>query len=158
MSSHSSATVLLLALGLAGGLAACSPQVSQHGYTIDEAAVQRIVPGITPREEVARLLGSPSTLATFEDNRWYYVTQKQEQLSFYQSEITEQSVLTIAFDDRGIVQDVSKVTMDEAMKIDPNANVTPTLGNELTVIEQLIGNVGRFGDPVAGQLGGGSGN
>lgn len=155
MPSQSSATVLLLAL--AGGLAACSPQVSQHGYTVDEAAVQRIVPGITPREEVARLLGSPSTLATFEDNRWYYVTQKQERLSFYQSEITEQSVLTIAFDDRGIVQDVRQVTMDEAMKIDPNSNVTPTLGNELTVIEQLIGNVGRFGDPVAGQLGGSSG-
>lgn len=154
MPSQSSATVLLLALGLA----ACSPQVSQHGYTVDEAAVQRIVPGITPREEVARLLGSPSTLATFEDNRWYYVTQKQERLSFYQSEITEQSVLTIAFDDRGIVQDVRQVSMDEAMKIDPNANVTPTLGNELTVFEQLIGNVGRFGDPVAGQLGGGGGN
>lgn len=154
MPSQPSATVLLLALGLTGGLAACSPQVSQHGYTVDEAAVQRIVPGITPREEVARLLGSPSTLATFEDDRWYYVTQRLEQLSFYQSEITEQSVLTIAFDGRGIVQDVSHVTMDEAIEVDPNANVTPTLGNELTVFEQLIGNVGRFGDPVAGKIGG----
>ena len=60
MPSKPSATLLVLALGLA----ACSPQVSQHGYTVDEAAVQRIVPGVTPREEVARLLGSPSTLAT----------------------------------------------------------------------------------------------
>ena len=154
MSLKSSTTIPLLAFGLAAGLAACSPQVMQHGYTVDEAAVQRIVPGVTPREEVARLLGSPSTLATFEDSRWYYVTQRLEQLSFYQSEITEQSVLTIAFDDRGIVQDVSHVSMDEAMEIDPDSDVTPSLGNEMTIFEQLIGNVGRFGDPVAGQLGG----
>lgn len=140
---------LALALTLGLGLAACSPQVSQHGHTIDAARLALVTPGQTSREEVARLLGSPSALATFEDDRWYYVTQRRERLSFYQSEITEQEVVTVSFDERGLVEAVDRHGMDEAVAIRPNADSTRTLGNELTIVEQLIGNIGRFGDPQA---------
>lgn len=136
--------------GLAvGGLAGCAPQVVQHGHTIDPDSVARITPGVTSREEVARLLGSPSALATFEDGRWYYVTQRRENRSFFQSDITEQEVLTVSFDDRGIVQAIDRHGLDQAMTIDPESDSTQTLGNELSVVEQLIGNIGRFGDPAS---------
>jgi outer membrane protein assembly factor BamE (lipoprotein component of BamABCDE complex) len=153
MRLKSSAAVVVLAVGLGLGLAACAPQVVQHGHTIDPAAVARITPGVTSREEVARLMGSPSALATFEDSRWYYVTQRRENRSFFQSNITEQEVVTISFDDRGIVSDVRRHGMDQALAVQPDPDSTRTLGNELTIIEQLVGNIGRFGDapPVAGQ-------
>lgn len=141
--------VLFLAAGLVGGLAACSPQVIQHGHTIDPESLARITPGVTSREEVARLMGSPSALATFEDDRWYYVTQRRENHSFFQSDITEQEVVTITFDARGIVSELDQHGMDQAMAIEPDPDSTQTLGNEMTVVEQLIGNVGRFGDPAA---------
>jgi outer membrane protein assembly factor BamE (lipoprotein component of BamABCDE complex) len=149
MRVKSSAAVLLLAIGLAGGLAACAPQVVQHGHNLDPVSLARITPGVTSREEVARLMGSPSALATFEDGRWYYVTQRRENRSFFQSNITEQEVVTISFDDRGIVQSVNQHGMDQAMAIQPESDITRTLGNELTVVEQLVGNIGRFGDPAA---------
>jgi len=145
MTMKSSAAAVLVMLALAG----CAPQVTQHGHTIDPESLSRITPGVTSREEVVRLLGSPSALATFEDGRWYYVTQRRESRSFYQSEITDQDVVTIAFDDRGIVQDVSQHGKDQAMAVEPNSDSTRTLGNEMTVFEQLIGNIGRFGDPAA---------
>jgi outer membrane protein assembly factor BamE (lipoprotein component of BamABCDE complex) len=141
--------VVLMAIGLGLGVAACAPQVVQHGHTIDPANLARITPGVTSREEVARLMGSPSALATFEDDRWYYVTQRRESHSFFQSTITEQEVVTISFDDRGIVQDVDQHGIDQAMAIEPEREITRTLGNELTVVEQLVGNIGRFGDPAA---------
>ena len=149
MGLKSSAAVLLLAGVLAGGLAACSPQVVQHGHTIDPEALARITPGVTSREQVARLMGSPSALATFEDGRWYYVTQRRENRSFFQSNITEQEVVTISFDDRGIVSDLRKHGIDQAMAVEPDPDSTRTLGNELTIVEQLVGNIGRFGDPAA---------
>jgi outer membrane protein assembly factor BamE (lipoprotein component of BamABCDE complex) len=143
----SSAAVLVVAIGLA----ACSPQVVQHGHTIDPEALARITPGVTSREEVARLMGTPSALATFEDDRWYYVTQRRENRSFFQSNITEQEVITISFDDRGIVSDLNRHGMDQAMAVEPDPDSTQTLGNEMTIMEQLIGNIGRFGDtPAAG--------
>lgn len=145
MAMKSSAAAVILTLGLAG----CAAQVSQHGHTIDPASVARITPGVTSREEVARLLGSPSALATFEDGRWYYVTQRRETRSFFQSRITDQEVVTVSFDDRGIVQGIDRHGMDQAMAIDPDPDSTRTLGNELTIVEQLIGNIGRFGDPAS---------
>ena len=149
MGLKSRAGVVLMAIGLGLGVAACAPQVVQHGHTIDPASLARVTPGVTSREEVARLMGSPSALATFEDGRWYYVTQRRESHSFFQSTITEQEVVTITFDDRGIVQSVDQHGMDQAMAIQPEADSTRTLGNELTVMEQLVGNIGRFGDPAA---------
>lgn len=142
MTMKSSAAVLLVMLALAG----CSPQVVQHGHTIDAESLARITPGVTPREEVARLLGSPSALATFEDDRWYYVTQRRENRSFYQSQITEQDVVIIAFDDRGIVENVTRRSKEQAVAVQPSSDSTRTLGNEMTIVEQLIGNIGRFGD------------
>jgi outer membrane protein assembly factor BamE (lipoprotein component of BamABCDE complex) len=149
MRMKSSAAAVIVSLGLAvAGLAACSPQVSQHGHTIDAESVARITPGVTSREEVARLLGSPSTLATFEDDRWYYVTQRRESRSFFENRITEQDVITVSFDQRGIVQNIERHGMDQAMAVEPEPDSTQTLGNELSVVEQLIGNIGRFGDPA----------
>jgi len=148
MTTKSSAAVLLLSLGLL----ACSPQVVQHGHTIEPANLARISPGQTSREEVARLLGSPSTIATFDEERWYYVSQRREIRSFYQNDITNQDVVTIVFDDRGVVTEVAQLDLDQAVDVEPSKDVTRTLGNELTIVEQLLGNIGRFGDPSSGGL------
>ena len=149
MALKSSVGSVLLGIGMAVMLAACAPQVVQHGHTIDPEALARITPGVTSREEVARLMGTPSALATFEDGRWYYVTQRRENRSFFQSSITEQEVVTVSFDDRGIVSNLERHGMDQAMAIQPDPDSTRTLGNELTIMEQLVGNIGRFGDPAA---------
>jgi len=123
---------------------ACSPMVDQHGHRFTERDLERIEPGVSSREEVARILGSPSTLATFEDDRWYYITQRTERMSFYQKELTDQDVVTIEFDDRGVVERVDRHGLEQAMAITPSSDETRTLGNELSLVEQLIGNIGRF--------------
>lgn len=149
MVMKSSAAALLVIAALMG----CAPQVTQHGHTIDPEGLASITPGVTSRQQVVRLLGSPSALATFEDDKWYYVTQRRESLSFYQTEITEQDVVTIAFDDRGIVSEIERHGKDQALAVDPDPDSTRTLGNEMTIVEQLIGNIGRFGDPASGGAG-----
>ncbi len=131
-----------LALGLLVG--ACVPTVQQHGQRIDPEAVARIRPGVTSREEVFRLMGSPSATATFDERRWYYVTQTVEKKSFYQKELTDQRVLIVVFDEGGIVQQVEERGLEQARAIEPVDDATPTMGNELSLFEQLIGNIGRF--------------
>ena len=127
-------------------VAACSPTVKQHGHRIDDELLARITPGETSKEQVARILGSPSSLATFEDLRWYYITQRSERMSFYQSEIIEQDVVVISFDERGIVTRVGNHDLADAQSVAPSDEKTRTLGKELSLFEQLIGNIGRFSD------------
>jgi outer membrane protein assembly factor BamE (lipoprotein component of BamABCDE complex) len=84
----------------------CSPTIATHGHALDEAAIARIEPGRTSRQEVLQLLGSPSSLASFDDDAWYYVSQRTENVSFYQEDLVEQDVIAITFDDRDLVDDI----------------------------------------------------
>lgn len=134
----------LLAVALILAAAGCTPTVSNHGHRLDPDLLAQITPGVTSREQVARTLGSPSSMATFNDRSWYYVSQRSERLSFYQSDVTEQDVVRIDFDANGIVTHVQRHGLEQAQAITPDPNKTRTLGNELTVVQQFIGNVGRF--------------
>lgn len=137
----------VLGLLAALGLLACTPQVSNHGYRLDEAALARVEPGRTSREQVLQLLGSPSSLTTFGNEIWYYVSQRSERMSFYQDKVVDRNVVTIAFDDRGVVDQIDRHGLERGMEVSLVDRETPTAGNDLNVFEQFIGNIGRFNAP-----------
>ncbi len=125
-------------------ISACSPSVATHGYRLDEATVAQIEPGRSTRQQVMQALGSPSSTATFDDDAWYYVSQRTEKASFYQEDIVEQEVVRITFDDRDVVASVDRHGLEQTAAIDPVDRVTPTAGAEPSILKQLIGNIGRF--------------
>jgi outer membrane protein assembly factor BamE (lipoprotein component of BamABCDE complex) len=135
---------LVLALATAALLTACTAVVEQHGQRLDPDLLAAIRPGVSSKEEVARLLGSPSAIGTFDDRTWYYVTQRVEKHSFFQNRLAEQRVVAIRFDDRGIVQAIDERGLEEARAVRPAPDKTPTRGSELTIVQQLLGNIGRF--------------
>lgn len=146
-----SCLAITLALGLT--LGACTPTIDTHGHKVDPDVLSQIEPGVTSREQVLRMLGSPSSMSTFNDSVWYYISQRTERMSFYQSEITDQDVVAIAFDRRGLVASVDQHGLDEARAIDPAPERTKTLGNELSILQQFLGNVGRFNSDQGSGLG-----
>ena len=131
-------------------LIGCVPQVSNHGYRLDEAAFAQIEPGRTTRDQVLQLLGSPSALTTFDGSVWYYVSQRSERLSFYQDNVVNQDVVTITFDDLGTVASIDRHGLERAHEVSFVQRETPTSGSELTAFEQFIGNIGRFNPPADG--------
>ena len=129
---------------LAPLLAACAPEISNHGYYLDETALAQLEPGRTTQDGTLQLLGSPSAIAIFDDNVWYYVSQRRERMSFYQEQVVDQKVVTVIFDDQGVVRDVARQDLDDAFEVSLVDRETPTSGNELSMFEQFIGNIGRF--------------
>jgi len=125
-------------------MAACTPVVSTHGHALDPPKLAQITPGVTSREEVLRILGSPSTTDTFDQQNWYYISQRDEVMSFYKADVTQQDVTRISFDGNGIVSDIHSHGLELAQAIEPDPNKTRTLGNELTIVQQFLGNIGRF--------------
>lgn len=138
----------LSALGLS--LAACEPTVNLHGARYAETNVARIEPGVSTRDDVVKLLGTPSTLATFDDRTWYYVSQRTEQLTFYQSELTAQEVLAVHFAPDGTVDKVERTDFAAATSVEPIEKTTPTYGTEQSLIADLFGNIGKF-NPAPGR-------
>ena len=134
---------VIAALGMAG----CTTSISTHGHRLDAAALAQIEPGQSSQGDVIQLLGSPSSLATFDDHTWYYISQRTERHSFYHSSIVAQDVVAIVFDDQGTVNQVNRHDLNGAMDVDLVGRETPTSGNEMSVLEQFLGNIGRF-NPV----------
>ena len=131
-------------LAVAAALGACAPMVDTRGNLPPPEAIAGIQPGVTTRTQVTQLLGSPSSVGTFNDRTWYYIGRKTETLAFLSPELTDQQVLVVRFDDAGVVQDLEKRGMESAREVAMNDRETPTAGHSLGFFEQLFGNIGRF--------------
>jgi outer membrane protein assembly factor BamE (lipoprotein component of BamABCDE complex) len=132
---------------LALALGACEQSVQVRGNIPDAEVISKIDPGTHSRVDVASLLGSPSTVSTFEDSKWYYIGQKTTQFAFFEPEVLERKVVVISFNDAGYVVDTRTYGLEDGKIIDPVGRITPTEGRELSVIQQLLGNLGRFTSP-----------
>ena len=49
----------------------------------------------------------------------------------------------IAFDETGVVAEITSLSLAEARAIELADEETPTRGRELSLLEQLFGNIGR---------------
>jgi outer membrane protein assembly factor BamE (lipoprotein component of BamABCDE complex) len=131
-------------LAVAATAAACSPRIDQRGNKPDEEQVVQINPGVDDKNRVAELIGTPSTISTFDDRTWYYISKRTETTAFFDPDVTDQEVLAINFDESGVVQNMRVYGQEDGRTIAYVDRTTPTEGNELTLIQQLLGNLGRF--------------
>jgi outer membrane protein assembly factor BamE (lipoprotein component of BamABCDE complex) len=142
---------VLTALAVSMTLAACTGRLDTRGNLADPEVVGQITPGQSTRGTVQDLLGSPTTVATFNDRTWYYIGRKTEKLAFFKPDVLEQEVVAVRFDPNGVVENVKVYGAEDAREIKLVDRTTPTAGKELTVLQQLLGNVGRFNsEPGAG--------
>ena len=133
------------ALLVCGGvMVGCAPRTAVHGNMPEIDRIQLLKPGETTKNQVQQFLGSPSSMNMFGDETWVYVGETTETLAFFESDITERSVVIVTFDKKGVVSDVNAHGMDQARKIEPVERITPTVGKKLTVIDQLVGNLNRY--------------
>jgi outer membrane protein assembly factor BamE (lipoprotein component of BamABCDE complex) len=138
-----------LAAALAGGilsaaLAACVPSVDQRGNLPEPEKIAQIQPGTTTRDQVVKVLGTPSSTGVFDDKSWYYISRKTKQVAFLDPDVLDQQVYVVNFDGRGVVQSVDHKDLKDGRDIAPAPGATPAPGRELTFLEQVLGNIGRF--------------
>jgi outer membrane protein assembly factor BamE (lipoprotein component of BamABCDE complex) len=146
-------------LGILVAIAGCNQPVDQRGNLPTEAQLKEIKPGVTDKATVTRVLGSPSSIAAFDGDTWYYISQKTKEIAFFKPELVDQEVMVISFDKEGVVREVRHRGLEDRVAVAPNPNATPAAGREFTFFEQLIGNFGRFsGSGPTGATGGGSGH
>ena len=126
----------------------CETSLQVRGNMPDPDLIAEILPGVDDRNEVVDKLGSPSSVSTFVDDKWYYIGQKTEQFAFLEPTVLERSILVVSFDNRGTVDNTVLYTLEDGQVISPVGRVTPTEGKELSILQQLFGNIGRFPTPT----------
>ena len=134
-------------------LQGCDSIIDYRGFAPPPGSVEKLAAGTQSREDVIRLIGTPTAVATFNPNVWYYITQTQDTYAFFKPSITEQKVMQLNFDDAGRLKAIKNYDMKDADDITMVSRVTPTAGKELTILEQLMGNVGKFSGPRQSSVG-----
>jgi outer membrane protein assembly factor BamE (lipoprotein component of BamABCDE complex) len=138
-------------------IAGCAPMVEQRGNLPTPEKLAEIQPGVTSKDEVIKILGSPSSVSIFNDKSWYYISRRTGQTAFFEPDVLDQQVYIVSFDDQGVVKTVDHKGVQDARAIDPVPRATPAPGRELTFLEQVIGNVGKFNNAGSSKSSSGSG-
>src|ERR1700720_3119324 len=128
--------IVPLAAAAVIALAGCAISVDQRGKLPDPDRIAEGPPGKTSKDQVVKILGSPSSASTFDDNVWYYISRKTKQVAFFSPTVLDQQVYIVDFDDIGVVKDLGHKTLADGENISPAAGATPAPGRELSFLEQ----------------------
>jgi len=132
---------VLAILSVAAAASACTPIVRRHGYVAEETPLSAIQPEVDTKSSVLENFGNPSTTGVFEKETWYYITNVRQQLGYLQPEASARSIVAVRFDDSGTVSEVETFDLSDSRQVNLVGRTTPTRGRELTILEQLLGNV-----------------
>jgi outer membrane protein assembly factor BamE (lipoprotein component of BamABCDE complex) len=124
---------------------ACAPITSYSGFqAIDADPAKDVKVGGDTKSTVRAKLGSPSATSTFDPNVWFYMNQVKERVAFQRPKVVSRHVTAIVFDkDSEQVTGVNNYTLKDGRVIAYNEHETPTRGRELSILEQVLGTVGR---------------
>ena len=138
----------------------CFTTSTSRGYNLERLteSKSKIKPGKTTKSEIFRLLGSSSTASSFGDKTWYYISSKTESVAFFEPKIVDHKILAITFDNNDLVRFSHEYDRNDVAKVNFSDDVTPTEGHNITIIQQLLGNVGRFNSEGGERIPGGHGD
>ena len=133
--------VLLLASG-------CSTEkanewfVTHNGNMPTNERISRIEVGDS-KEEVRQILGSPSSVVSFDKNTWIYMSSDVRRIAFFAPEEIDRDVLTVKFNDNDEVQEISRLSKNDGEQINVNPDETEALGQEPGFFQKYFGGVGQ---------------
>lgn len=148
-----------LAVISTAGLTGCTTgEVLNQGYVVDQTALD-LTPVGSSREQVLLSLGTPSTTATFDNEVFYYVSQRRTRgAMFMKPKLVDQSVLAVYFDEQGAVKQIANYTLKDGKVFDMISRTTPTGGLDKSFLAQVLSGVGdptSAGNSVARSIVGG---
>jgi outer membrane protein assembly factor BamE (lipoprotein component of BamABCDE complex) len=121
-----------------------------QGYVIDQQQIDQVPVG-SSREQVLLALGTPSTTATFDNEVFYYISQKRVRtVAFQRPHLVDQRVLAVYFGDDGRVTRIANYGMQDGKVFDFITRTTPTGGKDRNFLGQLLAGVGKVPSNIFG--------
>lgn len=126
----------------------CTGIVTQHGFNNIETMRSWIKSNTVVKSELQSRFGPPSFAETQDDiTSLYYVSFIKERFAFFKPTITERNILAIHFSG-DTYKDYAEYSLKDGKDIVITSEKTPTYGKDMSVIQQILSNVGRFNNGV----------
>ena len=127
---------------------ACTPTVAQRGNMVTTDQTDKLIVGVHTAQDVLRIMGSPTTRAPFDDNLWYYIGQETAKKGILDPKVTQENIVVVKLSETGELLSVEPIDT-QRIAIPIERDKTKTHGNEVTAVQQMLGNLGKFNAPEA---------
>jgi outer membrane protein assembly factor BamE (lipoprotein component of BamABCDE complex) len=131
---------IALALSAVLTLAACGAQIDRHGHVFVDVDLSQVQAGMS-KDQVKSVLGSPDTTSTIGGDAYYYISTTQKSVAFLKPWEIDRQVVAVYFDGGEKVQQVANYGLKDGIVINYYKSETPARGKDLTVLEQIFGNI-----------------
>ena len=124
-------------------LASCSTIYKDHGYLPLDTDLKNVVIGKDTRNSVTELLGSPSGSGVLEDGAIFYISTKIKNFLFYEPKAVSRDMIVVSFDDRDLVENIEKFTLEDGRVVVLSRRVTSAPVKGPKILSQIFGNLGN---------------
>jgi len=113
-----------------------------HGYVPPQEDLDNVIVGVDTRDTVNDTLGVPTTFGAVKDGNYYYVRSQFKQLGMFKPEEISREVVSVSFDDKGVVRNIERFGLENGEVIVLEHRVTETSVPDLGFIRRLISTIG----------------
>tara|TARA_B100001250_G_scaffold401605_1_gene413670 strand:+ start:509 stop:967 length:459 start_codon:yes stop_codon:yes gene_type:complete len=100
---------------------------NNHGYISLQAKFEKISVNKTNKNDIIKIIGPPSSISNFDDNRWFYMQSKKENQSLIKlgiKKIKKNNILVVKFNNKGILENKKILDLDDMNQIKYVKNIT----------------------------------
>ena len=124
-------------------LSACGLETYHSGDLPPKSRLNVVQPKKQTKEQVLRILGTPS-FEIAETNTLVYMRQVKESQAFLEPKEIERDIYIFSFDANDKLTKKEHLTLADGQKVAFDETLTDTQKKELSVMKQLIQNFGRY--------------
>ena len=87
-----------------------------HGFTSLQAKYERIIINKTNKNDISKIIGPPSTISNFDENKWFYIQTRKENQSLLKlgiKKIEKNNVLVVSFNNKGILEEKKILSLND---------------------------------------------
>ena len=123
--------------------------VSHNGNMPAEERIAQIEKGIS-KDEVLATLGVPSSVISFDEDTWIYMSSDVKRVAFFAPKETDRDILKISFDTNDKVREITRLKLDSGKDIATSEDKTSVNGEKVGFFRKYFGGVGQY-NPFSGQ-------
>ena len=132
----------------------CTPKkvVKHHGVPLIEIKQNSLILNESNKNDVIKILGTPSTKSFFDENLWIYIERKQTQSELKnlgKMKIYKNDVLVVEFNNLGILKNKKLYNIDEMEKIKIAKETTENVNKNKSFLYDFMSSMRqKINDPL----------
>jgi outer membrane protein assembly factor BamE (lipoprotein component of BamABCDE complex) len=124
-------------------LTSCN-QIEKRGYSFELSDYQLLKEKINNKNDALNFMGYPSFISESDRKElWVYYSEDVKKLLFFKPEILDRKIITIAFDNKNVVEKIKSYDLKDQKPISFDKKYTHVDSTKKSWWSQIFGNIGQ---------------